>query len=216
MVHASRFIILNVTRTGERSLVLHTLSPVWGRRSFIVTAGKGASMALFLPLSVIDAEVVENSKSDLWRMRSIAAAHPLCGLRGNVAKNAITMFMSEVLYRTIRDGACEDGLFEWCERGILTLDALPSDFANYHLRWLLELCGALGFAPSLEDLMPFAGDRLAELRELLRLDFAGCMMLPLSGRVRNEIADILLQYLGYHCDCRIDCRSLGVLGEVFR
>lgn len=216
MDHHTRLIILNTTKVGERSLVLHALSPDWGRRSFIASVPKGGGMALFQPLTILDAEVRENPRSELWRVHALSASHPLAGIRTSAAKNAMTLFMSEVLYRTVRDGAREDGLFEWCERSILTLDALQGDYANYHLRFLLEFAAALGFSPALEDLMPFAGERLGEVKALLQSDFGACMLIPLSGETRSEIAEILLRYLGYHTETRIEARSLRVLRELFR
>ena len=216
MVRSTQLIILNTTKVGEKSLVLHTLSPDWGRRSFLASVPRGGGMALFQPLGILDAEIIENPRSDLWRAHAFSARHPLTGLRTSPAKSAMSLFMAEVLWRTIRDGAREEGLFEWCERAILTLDALEGDFANYHLRFLLELAAALGFAPSLEDLMPFAGEHLAQVRALLQSDFAGCLLVPLSGEVRSEIAELLLRYLGYHTETRIEARSLRVLRELFR
>ena len=216
MVRHTRLIILNVTKVGERSLVLHALSPDWGRRSFIASVPKGGGMAPFQCLSVLDGEVVENPKSELWRVHALSQSHPLTGIRTSPAKNAMTLFMAEVLYRTIRDGAREEGLFEWCERSVLTLDALEGDFANYHLRFLLELAAAMGFAPTLDDLMPFAGPHLSQVRALLESDFGACMLVPLTGEARSEIAELLLRYLGYHTETRIEARSLRVLRELFR
>ena len=216
MIHRTRLIILNTTKIGERSLVLHALSPDWGRRSFITSVPKGGRMALFQPLNILDAEVTENPKSDLWRVHGLSAVHPLAGIRTSPAKNAMTLFMSEVLWRAIRDGAREEGLFEWCERSVLTLDALEGDYANYHLRFLLELASTLGFSPSLQDLAPFAETHLAELRALLQSDFGACMLVPLNGEARSEIAEILLRYLSYHAETRIEARSLRVLRELFR
>lgn len=216
MVHRTRLIILNTTKIGERSLVLHALSPDWGRRSFITSVPKGGRMALFQPLNVLDAEVTENPKSDLWRVHGLSAVHPLAGIRTSAAKNAMTLFMSEVLWRIIRDGAREEGLFEWCERSVLTLDALEGDYANYHLRFLLELAATLGFSPSLEDLAPFAETHLDDVRALLQSDFGACMLVPLNGEARSEIAEILLRYLSYHTETRIEARSLRVLRELFR
>ena len=216
MNHRTQLIILNTTKVGERSLVLHALSPDWGRRSFITSVPKGGRLALFQPLSVLDAEVSENPRSELWRVHGLSAKHPLSGIRTSPSKNAMILFMSEVLWRTLRDGTREDGLFEWCERAILTLDALEGDYANYHLRFLLELAAALGFSPSLEDLAPFADTHLEQLRELVQSDFSACLLVPLSGEARGEIADSLLRYLSYHTETRIEARSLRVLKELFR
>lgn len=215
MVRNIQFIILATTKVGEKSLVLHTLSADWGRRSFIASVPKGGGMALFLPLNILDAEVLESPHSDLWRLRNISAAHPLDGIRSDLSKNSMTLFMSEVLYRTIKDGASEDGLYEWCRRSILTLDALEADYANYHLRFLLEFASALGFTPSAEDLMPFAGDCLKDLEALVSLDFSSFLLYPLKGERRNELAEILLKYLSYHTESAINVRSLSVLRELF-
>jgi len=174
-----------------------------------------SGMACFLPLNILNGEVIENPKSDLWRLHSISAAFPLNGIRGDVKKNSMTMFLSEVLFRTIKDGCNEDGLFDWCCKSIMTLDALESDFSNYHLRFLLELCGAMGFSPSAGDLMPFAEGHLADLENLLNLDFTRFMLYPLTGSSRSEIAEILLKYLSHHTESRIDVKSLRVLREIF-
>src|SRR5574344_60575 len=215
MVLHSELIILNTTKIGEKALVVHALSSEWGRRTFIAGISKNSGMALFLPLNVLDAEVIENPKSDLWRLRNISAKYPLNGIRSNLLKNSMTMFLSEVLYRTVKDGAYEEGLFDWCRRSILTLDAMESDFSNFHLRFLLELSGALGFSPMLEDLAPFAGEHLSDLRARVQSDFSSCMLVPLNGESRNEIAEILLQYLGYHTESAINVKSLAVLRELF-
>lgn len=212
MTESTRLLILQTTKVGETSLVLHTLSSRWGRRSFIVTAGKG--MAMYLPMNILDAEAIPNGKSDLWRLRGICAVHPLNSIRSSVSKNSITLFMSEVLYRVIREGGLEEGLFEWCEKSIMTLDALESDWANYHLRWLLELCGALGFSPSAENLAPFAGEQYGKICSMLKLSFGEFMLMPMNGVERNEIARILLEYIGYHSECHLEVRSLKVLREL--
>ena len=210
-----QFIILATTKVGEKSLVLHTLSEEWGRRSFIVSISRTSAMALYLPLNVLEAEVLPNSKSELWRLRSVSAVHPLNGLRGDVRKGTVSLFMSEVLFRTIRDGANEDGLYDWCVRSVLTLDAMQDSFANFHLRWLLELAAALGFSPSAEDLAPFAGQHLGKLRELLKRDFADCMLLPMTGAERNEVAELLLRYISHHTESAINVRSLAVLRALY-
>lgn len=208
-------IVLNTTKVGEKSLVVHCLSSSMGRRSFITGVGRGSG-ALYMPLNILEVQLTENPKSDLWRMSGASARYALNGIRSSVKKNAVSMFMSEVLYRTVRDGAYEEGLYEWCERSVLTLDALGSDYGNYHLRFLLELASALGFSPTVQDMAPFAGDRIRELTALMCGSFPACMLVPLSGAVRSEIAEIILDYLSVYTESRIEVRSLRVLSELFR
>ena len=216
MTVSTRLIVLNTVRTGESAMVLHTISPTFGRRSFIANIGKKTSMSLFLPLNVLDVEVLENPKSDLWRVRNIKALFPLSGIRGNIYKNTMTLFMSEVLFRVLKDGAWEDGLYEWCERNILTLDALEGDFSNYHIRFLMELASVLGFTPSIQNLAPFAENHYGRLKTLLECDFPSFMLEPMSGEERNSLASIMLKYISYHADTPVNVKSLPVLRELFR
>jgi len=215
MTGAIEFIVLATTKVGENGLVLHTLSREFGRRGFIVHPGKKASAALFLPLNILEADVVENPKSELWSLRGLHARDALSGIRGNLHKNTMTMFLSEVLFRTLRDGAVEDGLYEWCIGSILTLNALEADFSNFHIRFLLEFAGALGFRPTFQDIAPFTSEHAIEMRQMLQSSFSEAMLVPLSGSVRNSLCESVLRYLEYHTDQAIRIKSLAVLRELY-
>ncbi len=125
------------------------------------------------------------------------------------------MFMSEVLFRIVREGAYEQGLYEWCEKNILLLDAMQEDFSNFHIRFLLELTIALGFSPEAKDLLPFVGDHYAVVEQFMKLPFADSMLIPLTGPVRNEIAEEILRYIEFHTESAVNINSLKVLRELF-
>lgn len=213
---AVEFIVLTTTKVGENALVVHTLSREWGRRGFLVRSAKKTGTTLFLPLNILEADVVENSKSELWTLKNITLKDALEGIRGNLKKNTMTLFLSEVLFRTVRDGANEDGLYEWCVGSILTLNALEADFANFPVRFLLELAGALGFRPTFDDIAPFAGEHLSQMKALTATSFSESLLLPLNGSTRNALCEELLQYLSYHTEANIQVKSLAVLRELYR
>ena len=213
---AVEFIVLTTTKVGENALVVHTLSREWGRRGFLVRSAKKTGTTLFMPLNILEADVVENSKSELWTLRNITLKDALEGIRGNLKKNTMTLFLSEVLFRTVRDGANEDGLYEWCVGSILTLNALEADFANFPVRFLLELAGALGFRPTFDDIAPFAGEHLNQMKALTAASFSESLLLPLNGSTRNALCEELLQYLSYHTEANIQVKSLAVLRELYR
>lgn len=216
MTQTSELIVLHTTKFGETSLVVHTLSKVYGRRSFLIRgAGKKATMTLMQPLTVLEADIIETSKSTLFTARNLSAKYPLLSIRGNIYKNSMTMFMSEVLYRIVKDGANEAGLFEWCEKNILLLDAIESDFSNFHLRFLLELSVVLGFSPEAKDLSPFVGEHYPIVQAFMAESFADAMLIPLNGQIRNEIAEGILRYIEFHSDSALNVASLGVLRELF-
>ena len=211
----TELIVLHTTKFGENSIVVHTLSREYGRRSFLVRGAGKRLMSLFLPLNILEADVQESTKSTLFTARNLTARHPLLGIRSNVFKNSMTMFMSEVLYRVIKEGAAEQGLYEWCERNILLLDAVQQDFSNFHLRFLLELTVALGFSPESRDLQPFVGDHYPTVERFMQTSFAESMLIPLNGTVRNEIAEEILRYIEFHTESSVNINSLKVLRDLF-
>ena len=166
--------------------------------------------------------ILPEGKDRIWdwfglteRQTLQGVAVPLVSLRTDPSKNAITLFLGEVLYRAVRDGMAEEGLYDWCERSILTLEALEKDYANFHLRWLLELAAAMGFEPSAEDLSPFAGELFQDVKALLDASFEEAMLLPLSGERRSELCEVFIRYLSHHSESTLDIRSLRVLRELF-
>ena len=215
MTQNTELIVLHTTKFGENSIVVHTLSREYGRRSFLVRGAGKRLMSLFLPLNILEADVQESTKSTLFTARNLTARHPLLGIRSNVFKNSMTMFMSEVLYRVIKEGAAEQGLYEWCERNILLLDAVQHDFSNFHLRFLLELTVALGFSPESRDLQPFVGDHYPTVERFMQTSFAESMLIPLNGTVRNEIAEEILRYIEFHTESSVNINSLKVLRDLF-
>ena len=215
MKSKAELIILNHTKFGENSIVLHTLSSEYGRRGFLVKVSPKTAMALFLPLNILQAEVTENPKANLWYARNFVSITPLNGIRGNIHKNTMTLFMSEVLYRVVKDQTNEDGLADWLKGQILTLDALQSDFANFHLMFLLNLCAALGFDPDAAGIAPFVDNNLQSVEALLSLPFTEALLLPLTGADRNSIAESILKYIEYHTESAVNVRSLAVLREIY-
>lgn len=215
MTTNTELIVLHTTKFGENSVVVHTLSKAYGRRSFLVRGAGKKLMSLFLPLNILEAEVVETTKSTLYTAKNLVAVHPLIGIRNNLFKNTMTMFMSEVLFRILKEGVNEPGLYEWCEKSILLLDAMESDFSNFHIRFLLELAVTLGFSPESKDLEPFTGEHHQIVARLMQGSMVETMLIPMTGAVRNEIAEDILRYIEFHTESSVNINSLKVLRELF-
>ena len=65
-------IILHTTKFGENSLVIHTLSREYGRRSFLVRGiGKRMPASFFLPMNILEADIAESAKSTLFTVKNL-------------------------------------------------------------------------------------------------------------------------------------------------
>ena len=215
MTGSTSLILLHTTKFGENSMVLHTLSKEYGRRGFVVRSLNKKMMSMLLPMNILEVTVADSGKSGLLSVRNLMVSCPLMGIRSNLYKNTMTMFLSEVLYRVVKEGTDEPGLYEWCEKQIMLLDAIETDFSNFHIRFLLELAIALGFSPKIDDLRPFLGDNQFIIEKFMSTSFAESMLMPLSGFLRNEICEGVLRYIEYHSESTLTINSLKVLRELF-
>ena len=215
MSESLRIIVLSYTKYGESSIVLHTLSEECGRRSFMVRLGKKTTTGLFLPLNILECVYSPSRHGPLSTAHSFTSPYPLHGIRTNLKKNTMTLFMSEVLSRTIREGELDPDIYAWAEESILALDTLEGTFANFHLWFLLELCKRVGFAPSEEELSPFAGTNLQEILRINRSSLPETLLLPLSGAQRSEMLRSILNYMEHHLQYPLKVNSLEILREVF-
>lgn len=229
-------IVLNTVRYGDSAVIIQALSPKYGRCGLIAKGvgrgrNNGRSSALFQPLSILEAEVGENPKSSLLTLYNAYESYSYSTVRTDMYKAAISLFMCELLYRVIKDGAREDGLFEWVKEMAGVLDRLESNYANFHLYFAVGLCSALGFRPndnysdtnrifSVESAdFSSSGNHFSErnslfLHRLLSLDFADCMMIPATGEQRLSFMEDMLRFLEFHSDMLLDVKSLKVLHEV--
>lgn len=207
-------IILHSTAYGEKSAILHTLSRKYGRRSFMLRDVR-KYLPLIQSLTVLGCDVEENPRARLLSVRNLYELKPLVGIRSSVCKNAISMFLSELLYRSLKEGECEDGLFDWCLSNIMLLDRMESDYANFHIRFMLDYAATLGFRPTYNALLPFMDASTLVVARMLDMDFASAMLLPMNGEQRSRACAGLISYLECHMDTALNIRSLAVLSELF-
>ena len=214
------FILLHSTKYGERSLVLHTLSREHGRCAFFLSsvaggkAGNGRIANLISPLNILEA-TISNSRGGMPTVSNPVTSLPLPGLRNNPYKSSISIYLAELLFRTIKEGGNEPGLYDWCVQKILLLNALDGSFSNFHLMFTLELSAALGFRPEFRDLEAFVEPACRETAQaLLRLPFSEAMLLPMKGKVRSSLLESFIRYIEIHLEYPLNLRSVAVLREL--
>ena len=153
----SRIIVLHLTKYGDSGLVVHAIDSAAGRCSYMLRGAgrsKHVTVGSFHNLAVLDIVSIANPKSSMALLKEYEPAMHLDSLRSDVVKSSITLFISELLYRTIVEQNSDDRLFAWLCHAIALLDATgrtdapATSVANFHLWFLAGLCTALGFGPS--------------------------------------------------------------------
>lgn len=214
-MNSTEFILLHTTRYGDSSIILHTLSKEYGRKGFFVkNISRRCVSSVFFPLAILEADTDDHVRSRMPNVRNVSLRYALNGIRNNLKKGAISVFVSEVLFRVVKEGMQDSALYDMCERNILLLDAMESDFSNFHLYFLMEFIIALGFSPAPEDLEPFMGEHLSLMSDFISLPFSEAMLVPMSGGIRSELAERLLKYIEFHIESPVNVNSLKVLKEL--
>ena len=213
----SRIIVLHLTKYSDHGLVLHAVDSTAGRRSFLVRGIKrGNAVAVFHPLSLLDVVSSESPHSTMSHLREWEPVQPLHGIRGDLVKGALAMFLSEVLYRSLTNDLADPQLFGWLCEAVGTLDGEQGSVANFPAWFLVSYAVRMGFMPgeTVEPAGMFPPEDAALFQRFLRTPYEEAMAIPLSGTRRQAFARKMLQYLSWHLGTTIDSKSLDVLHEV--
>lgn len=214
-------ILLHTTKYGDSSIILHGFTREQGRKSFIIRGvgkKKGSnSTALLHPLSILETELRPGADYSIAQLKDYSAKYPLHSLRSNVIKNTIAIYMSELLYRTLRDSEGDPALYDFIEKAILTLNSLEGSTPNFHIWFTIKYISMLGFMPDSSSLFAFDIFTSQERELLTRFLTTGIeelLLLPLKRETRNEFIETLVKFLEQSLGQRIEIKSLNVLHQV--
>ena len=236
LTQQSRIIVLHLTKYGDSGLVVHAIDSEAGRCSYMLRgAGRNKQVAIgpLHNLAILDIVSVANPRSSMAQLKEYEPAVHLDSLRSDIDKNAIALFISELLYRTVVEQNYDPHLFAWLCEAIVNLDAIGQSaqdntpgresspaIANFHLWFLAGLCTVLGFGPSGEGLFDgcdmFNAENLALLRQITAAGFSEAMAIPLNGSRRRDFCNQMVRYLSYHLGLNLNLRSLDVLHDLYR
>lgn len=233
--YKARGVVLHSVKYGERKAIVYMLTREFGRRSFITTVNSGGR-GVIQPLFILDFDGWAG-RGELHSMERPALGVVLRNIPFDVVKSTISLFLSELLYRLIREEQADEQLYDFVERAVVSLDAMvnPAGAANFHLWFLVHLCRYMGYMPednhaagSILDYrngnyittipshtlyMPADESALFHLFGGLGVDALGSVALGRSARV--ALLERITDMYGYHTDAIYHVNSLRILSEIF-
>lgn len=102
------------------------------------------SQALFMPLSVLDLEVEHQNKRDIQRIKEVHLAFSASSFQLDPVKNVLALFLSEVLFRVVKDTQPDERMYAFLTDSVRILDSVEQGLANFHVAFLLNLLHYLG------------------------------------------------------------------------
>ena len=143
MLDSTRAVVLHTLPYSDRYLIVHTYTESFGRVSFLTARTRGkrtlVPISLFRPMAVVDLVTDQQSKRELQRIHEAKLSFPQLRISSDPVKSAIGLFLSEVLFRTLRTSESDPQLFAFLYDSIELLDEVEMGVANFHIVFLLRL-----------------------------------------------------------------------------
>ena len=151
-LYKTKGIVIKTIKYGETSLIATLYTELFGIQSYIVSGvrtstRKGPGKAnLFQPAAILDLVVYHNELKNLQRIKEMKWATLYQHIFFDVLKNAVALFMVELLQKCLKQPEPNPDLFYFIEDSFLHLDASEGRIqANFPLFFILHLAGFFGF-----------------------------------------------------------------------
>lgn len=234
----TKAIVFSSLKYGDTSLIVKAFTASDGIKSYllkgVLKAKRGKlKSAYFQPLTQLEIIAYHKNKGTLEHVREAKIEFPYQTLHTVMAKNAMTLFLAEMLTNSIHEEEQNKNLFDFLEASLQWLDT-HSEIANFHIYFLLRLTQYLGFYPdtseshaSYFDLLEgqftdtpslnpvLTGDNLDYFKTFLGINFDAIHTIKMNKINRQELLKKLVLYFELHLQGFRKPKSLAVLNQVF-
>ena len=234
----TRAIVLKAIKYGDNSLIVKLLTEQNGLQSFMIKGAfnKTAKIraALFQPLTLLDI-ISANTRGELGYLKEAGIEYAYKSIPYEINKNAIVLFLCELLSKSIQDSETDTGLFGFIHDAMTHLDNAESNYADFPLKFSIELSRHLGFTPNTSGFKPgyvfdleegcFRHDsgnniyiidyQLGELfYHLCNTSFFDDKKLNLKNAERRQLLDAVITYYKLHVSGFNEINSSEILKTV--
>ncbi len=233
----TKALVLSHLKYGDTSLIVRCFTEELGLQSYllrgVLSSKKNKKAAYFQPLSILDVVTKPNKNGGLSSIKEVSSSYTYHSVYQNIYKQAIVLFLSEVLSMTIKETEANTDLFAFIEASLIWLDT-HDDSANFHLVFLAKLSRYLGIQPDFrEDNGMFfdmiqgvmvsnpskgkylSGKQLEIMKVFFNASYLSIVEEGYSSQQRQLFLGLLIQYFDLHLDTFRKINSLDILKSVF-
>jgi len=220
MLIKTKAIVLTSIKYGEADLIVKCLTEE-GVKSYLLrrifrSKSKKIKIGYFQALSLLDISAIHNKQGNLNKITEARVSYLYRTLATDIFKQAIALFLAEVLAYSLREEEKNKVQFEFIENSLIWLDNHDS-FASFHLIFLFQLTKYLGFYPDVEkkdsdyfDLeegtfnnsKPYrnylSGKKLILFKSIIGIKFDDMVQLKWNSESRQIVLEVLLNYYELH------------------
>lgn len=189
-------IVLSLEPVSDKAQVVHVYTRTGGRERYKVFGlGRRHAIGVYSPLSLVQLT------TDKTSVRTAQLTYVPQTLMIDARKRAVALFISEVLYHTLRYPMTDERMFDFLANAVRSLDETEEP-QNFHLRFLIDFAAMLGFGME-------SSQQSAISPQLSAVGH------PLTRKERQEALRTLCTYFEQHVETWQNPRSLEILIEVF-
>ena len=150
MIHSTKGIVLRTIKYGETSVIVSVFTELFGIQSYLVngarTSGKTSKAHFFQPSSMLEMEVYHNELKSLQRIKDVKWSAVYQSILSHVTKNAVALYMVELLQKCLKQPETNEDLFHFCEDAFLQLDNADKEMtANFAIYFSIQVAQIMGF-----------------------------------------------------------------------
>lgn len=151
MLEKTSGIVLHHLRYGETSVIARIFTREAGLQSFIVPGVRKARARIkqnvFQPLTLVDLVIYRKEHGGLHHIREISCPEPWQKIPYDISRTTIAIFLAEMLSGVLKESDPSAGMFDFVKESLTFLDHHQGRIVDFHLLFLLQLSGHLGFSP---------------------------------------------------------------------
>ncbi len=240
MLYKTQGIVLHSLPYKDVYTILHIYTKDFGRVSYLVSRKNSKrsslSRSLFMPLSILDLEVEHLNKRDIQRIKEAHLFLSTSSLQADPVKNVLALFLSEVLFRVVKDTQADERMYAFLSDSIRILEVTEKGIANFHLVFLLNLLHYLGIFPNTvrqhdEHYFDMLNGTFARQQpthpyfltpaetvawqRILKMNYENMSLYSFSRQDRQRIIQRIFEYYKLHLPEFSEIRSLQVLQSLF-
>lgn len=240
MIVKTRGIVLHYIKYSDSSGIVNVFTHQAGRQSYMVRGiNKGRKVmrnAMFQPLTIIDIEGSHSSKREVQQLKNCTLGYVPFTANFSPAKSSVVIFLAEVLNSALHEDAPDQGLYDFIEKSVISLDQAEGTVANFHIMFLTKLTRFLGFGPSVAEsesklifdlsngvfgqVPPVSGEYASQsssalLEIFLKTPFHEMGNIKLEKSERRDLLSLLLKYYSLHIPGFRKINSTAILYDLF-
>lgn len=151
MLTTTQGFVFRTTPYSETSVIAKIFTLDYGILSFMIKGVRSSKSKnkqnLLQPLSYLDISFYHNSKAEIQYIKELKPAKQWNTIPFDCSKTAIIFFMTELLYKTIREEEANLPLFKHIDSSLSTLDNQSEALGNFPITFMLSTAKLLGIEP---------------------------------------------------------------------